>query len=311
MSQPNYEYFIAIAESESLTKAAQKLYISQPSLSQYLRRLEANLETRLFDRSGPVLKLTYAGEQYYKYAKSLVRMDKNIRAQLKDIENENSGRLRLGIAIWRGACLLPDVYPTFHSRYPNIHLELFEGRSDQLQSALLHDNLDLAVLNLTSSLNYSRLSTEVIFEEPILLAAPTRHPVIEQLLPSCPVRSGYPVVPPDTVEKIPLIITQPGQNLTYELHSFFIRNSIDPEILMETGNLTTAINLTAKGIACTLVPEEGAKVCSHPGLVTYCLLDDPELKWPLAAVYRKDSYLPLLARHFIDTLTDVLGNRKF
>ena len=71
---------------------------------------------------------------------------------------------------------------------------------------------------------------------------------------------------------------------------------------METGNLTTAINLAAKGVAFAFVPEEGAKVCQHPGQVTYLRFDSEDLVWDLAAVYRKDVYLPRLSRLFIGAM---------
>ena len=131
----NYEYFVAIVDEGSLTKAAEHLYVSQPSLSQYLKRLEANLGVELFDRSASPLRLTYTGERYYQYVLQMMKLDENIRREFQDIKNQTSGRLRLGVALWRGACLLPDVFPSFHRQYPDIHIELTEGRSVQLESA--------------------------------------------------------------------------------------------------------------------------------------------------------------------------------
>ena len=113
----NYEYFVAIVDEGSLTKAAEHLYVSQPSLSQYLKRLEANLGVELFDRSASPLRLTYTGERYYQYVLQMMKLDENIRREFQDIKNQTSGRLRLGVALWRGACLLPDVFPSFH-RHP-------------------------------------------------------------------------------------------------------------------------------------------------------------------------------------------------
>ena len=107
----NYEYFVAIVDEGSLTKAAEHLYVSQPSLSQYLKRLEANLGVELFDRSASPLRLTYTGERYYQYVLQMMKLDENIRREFQDIKNQTSGRLRLGVALWRGACLLPDVFP--------------------------------------------------------------------------------------------------------------------------------------------------------------------------------------------------------
>lgn len=307
MLLPNCEYFIAIVECGSLTKAAEKLYISQPSLSQYLKRLETNLGVELFDHSTSPLRLTFTGERYYQYVLQLMKLDENIRKEFQDIKNEEHGRLRLGIALWRGACLLPDVFPYFHERYPGIHIELTESSSSQLENALINDKIDLAVMNLPHNLNYNKLTCETVFEEPILLAAPSGHPYILELLKDCRYQGEYPLAPLDIVTKIPLIITKPGQNLTHEINYVLGKNNVEPDILLETGNLTTAINLTATGIACAFVPGEGAKVCKHPGKVTYFALDVPELKWPLAVVYRKDSYLPRLSRLFIDTLKTILG----
>ena len=204
--------------------------------------------------------------------------------------------------MWRGACLLPDVFPTFHQQYPDIHIELTEGRSVQLESALMNDKIDLAVMNLPRTLDYNKLTCEIICEERILLAAPTHHPYVRDLLMDCDTLAGYPMAPLELLEHIPLILTKPGQNLTHEVRYMLGKNHIEPNILLETGNLTTAINLTAQGIACTFVPEEGAKVCQHPGAVTYFVTNSSDLVWDLAAVYRKDTYLTRLSQLFIEVM---------
>lgn len=298
----NYEYFVAIVEAGSLTKAAERLYVSQPSLSQYLKRLETSLGVELFDRSTSPLRLTYTGERYYQYVLQLMKLDENVRREFQDIQNQTSGRLRLGVALWRGACLLPDVFPTFHQQYPDIHIELTEGRSVQLESALMNDKIDLAVMNLPRTLDYNKLTCEIICEERILLAAPTHHPYVRDLLVDCDTLDGYPMAPLELLEHIPLILTKPGQNLTHEVRHMLGKNHIEPNILLETGNLTTAINLTAQGIACTFVPEEGAKVCQHPGAVTYFVTNSSDLVWDLAVVYRKDTYLTHLSQLFIEVM---------
>lgn len=298
----NYEYFIAIVESGSLTKAAEQLYVSQPSLSQYLKRLEASLGVELFDRSVSPLRLTYTGERYYQYLLQMTKLSENIRKEFQDVKSQISGRLRLGVALWRGACLLPDIFPDFHKKYPGIQLELTEGRSSLLVSALMNDKIDLAVMNLPHTLNYSNLVCETVYKERILLAAPTEHPCVQAILETHHDGNDYPITSFDILNHIPLISTKQGQNLTHEVTYALAKNHVEPKILLETGNLTTAINLTARGIACVFVPEEGAKVCQHPGKVTYLRMDSDDLIWDLAAVYRKDVYLPKLSRLFIDAM---------
>lgn len=129
MPSPNYEYFVAIVEAGSLTKAAEKLYVSQPSLSQYLKRLENSLGVELFDHSTSPLRLTFTGERYYQYVLQMMKLEENMRKEFQDIKNSASGVLRLGVALWRGACLLPDTFPYFHEHYPGIRIELTEGRA--------------------------------------------------------------------------------------------------------------------------------------------------------------------------------------
>lgn len=306
MPSPNYEYFVAIVEAGSLTKAAEKLYVSQPSLSQYLKRLENSLGVELFDHSTSPLRLTFTGERYYQYVLQMMKLEENMRKEFQDIKNSASGVLRLGVALWRGACLLPDTFPYFHEHYPGIRIELTEGRASQLVSALMNDKIDIAIMNLPELQNYNMLTCETIFEEPILLAAPTGHPYVQQLLKSCAYRDSYPVGTLELIKQMPIILTKPGQNLTVAVLHALGKYNIEPEVLLETGNLTTAINLVAAGIACTFVPGEGARVCTHPGQVTYFLIELPELRWPLAAVFRKDIYLPRISRLFIETLKTLL-----
>ena len=310
MSYKKHEYFIAIVESGSLTKAAEKLYVSQPSLSQYLKKLETSLGVELFDHNKSPLQLTFTGERYYQYVLQSMKLDENIRKEFQDIKKAERGRLRLGIALWRGACLLPDVFPYFHKHYPGVQIELTEGSASMLENALINDKIDLAIMNLPHNLNYSKLTCQTIFEEPILLAVPSKHHSVRQIIESCNYQGEYPIAPISILNELPLILTKPGQNLTHEIMDMLGKNKLEPKILLETGNLTTAINLVATGIACTFVPGEGAKISNHPEKVTYFALDVPDFKWPLAVVYRKDSYLPQISQLFIQTLKTELSPRE-
>lgn len=300
MVNSNLEYFLKIVECGSLTRAAEELYVSQPSLSQYLKRIERSLEAELFDRSTSPMKLTYTGERYYKYAMQLRDMDKNIRMEITDIQNQICGRLRLGVTLWRGACLLPDIYPGFNAEYPNIELELFEGRFNRLQRALMNNSIDIAVAPIPRSANFEQLFYEVLFEERIFLAVPSEHPYVLEILRGRSDSQAIPAAGLEIFSHIPLIITKPGQNLTYEIQSFFAKNHVTPRILFDTDNLTTAINLVAEGIACTFVPEEGTKICKRSGRVTFLMTEPQSLIWDLVAVYKRGAYLNKISRTFID-----------
>lgn len=305
----NHEYYLTIVEEGTLTRAAEKLYVSQSSLSQYLKRLENKLGVMLFDRNTSPLKLTYAGKRYYEHVRQMVQMDENLRRELQDIRQENSGHLRVGLALWRGSCLLPEVFPLFHERYPGIHIDLTEGSSDRLEAALVGDKIDLAIMSLPHSLDYSSFTCTTLFEEHILLAVPEQNPYVQELLKTCSYRRGYPVAPFSIFEHLPLIMTKPGQNSTREVNHLLGKNHVEPHVLLETGNLTTAINIVAQGVGCVFVPEGGISVNQHPGKLVYMAMDTPNHAWTLAAVYRKNVYLSRLAQLFVDTLLEVYSGR--
>ena len=304
MNYSKLDYFITIAETGNLTKAAEILYVSQPSLSQYLKRLENSLGAELFDRNSSPLRLTYAGEKYYAYAIDARRRDENIRQELQDIQEEISGKIRLGVPLWRGSTLLPDVFPAFHEKYPGIRLELYEGNSHYLQNALMNNTIDLAVMNIPPSINYDKLFCQVFMKEKIMLAAPLSHPFVQEALRSSGSDGQYPEISLDILRHIPLILTRQGQNLTHFTRRIIEMNSVNADILLETANVTTAINLVAKQMACTFIPEEGARVCVRPGLVAFFTISDSveDCSWELGVLYRKESYLNKIARLFIDEL---------
>ncbi len=310
MNGINTEYFLAIVEEGTLTRAALRLYVSQSSLSQYLKRLERSLGVELFDHNVSPLRLTYAGQRFYEHVKQQTKMEENLRREFQDMQNEISGRLRLGIPTWRGACLLPEVYPQLHKKYPGIRLELVECSSQKMEQVLMNDQIDLAVMNLPHSLDYSRFSSAPIYEERILVCMPQDDERVQAVLKNCRYSRGYPVVPFSLLAEMPLLITRPGMNLTVEVNHLLGKNRVEPKVLLETSNLTTAINLAAQGMGYAFVPEGGAKVCMRPGKVVYFAVDAPGHAWTLAAVYRKDVYLSRLARIFIDEMYEAFKGMR-
>ena len=306
MISQNPDYFITIVECGNLTKAANKLYISQPSLSQYIKRLEDSLGIELFDRTSSPMKLTYAGERYYEYILKTKQMELNINEELLEIRQERRGNIRLGIALWRGACLIPEVFPEYHSKYPDVTLELFEGGFIQMKNALSNYEIDLMISNLLVNGSYGEFEVDKILTERILLAVPTNSEAARQALKNQEFHNEFPVITLDILQQFPLVITKPGQALTEMIKGVLARQHISPNILLETSNLTTAINLTMKGMCCTFVPEEGARICHRDGYITFFEVKDAGLTWDLAFLYRKNSYLGEIKRSFIDHVKSTL-----
>lgn len=304
----NYEYFLAITESQNLSQAAEKLFISQPSLSKYLKRLEENLNVELFDHHSSPLKLTYAGERYLEYIGKVSALDKQLQKEFSDIRIQERGKLTLGLAIWRSSCMLPQFLPVFSSRYPNIEIQVVEGKSAFLVNELLKDRLDICIMNPLPSLDYKSLDYEVIRNEKILLAVHKDHPVLTSLYPegvSQPAGDSYPAFDISAIENEQFFLTKSGQNLTITISSFFSRHHMHPGRIFETENLSTAINLAAAGMGFTFIPEAGIISGQFPDNLALFAVDTPPLQWPLAVFYKSSSYTTVAVKRFISILKEL------
>ncbi|MCH1951261.1 LysR family transcriptional regulator [Enterocloster sp. OA13] len=299
----NFEYFLMIVEEGSLSKAAEKLYVSQPALSKYLKRLEDETGIELFNHSRSPLSLTYAGEQYLKYISEVDRLDKQMIKELSELKTNKRGRLKIGLALWRSSCILPEILPIFNTRYPDIELTLMEGNSEYLVSNLLKNRMDVCIMNPIATLDYSNLDYEIIMEEKIYLAANRNHHLVSRY--SHDTVSDPPYFDVRLIENERLFLTKPGQNLTRILSSMFSKNRMSPAKVLETANLTTAINLVSAGLGFTFIPEAGTKSDLLPPNIMLFTIDQPALTWPLAVFFKKGAYITPTCQNFINTLKEV------
>ncbi|WP_197204436.1 LysR family transcriptional regulator [Cytobacillus firmus] len=146
----------------------------------------------MFDHNSSPLKLTYTGERYYNYLMQIIQLDKQLQKEFSEIQNNDRGKIRLGLALWRGSCLLPDILPSFTEKYPNIEVDIIEGKSNFLVSELLTEKLDFAVMNLPTNMDFSKLTYDTLMEEQILFVGNKNHPLVEQARSSQINSSGYP-----------------------------------------------------------------------------------------------------------------------
>ena len=133
MELKELEYIVAIAEEGSISKAAQRLYMAQSSLSQYLSRCEAELQVKLFARTGAGVRLTAAGEIYVRNARQMLWQYHRIRSELQETEQETGGRILFGISSFRGAALIPPVLKRFRTAFPAVEVRITELNSSELK----------------------------------------------------------------------------------------------------------------------------------------------------------------------------------
>ena len=182
MNSKKLKYIITIAELKSISKAANELFISQPSLSSILSNLEKELGVTLFNRSTSPLSLTYAGEKYIKIAKEILSLESNLKKELFDISNMKKGKLTVGIPSVRGTHVLPLILPKFKEKFPAMEIHLIEGDSNYLEECLFSGKVDLVLTSLPT--NHKKINCELLYEEKIMLACKKGYLGEDYLLPN-------------------------------------------------------------------------------------------------------------------------------
>lgn len=300
MNLKQAQYITTIAECGSITAAAKKLYVSQPSLSQMLRHVEEELGVEIFDRTVTPFYVTYAGEKYLHAAKTILEANAQLESEIREIRNDHSGRLRLGISVSRGLQVLPLVIPKFIARFPNVKIELVESGSDTLDVMIQEGKIDLALAAIEST--SPNMTYELIERETIGILAGKESNIARRFA------SGTPVTIQDARDDFFISLCK-GHSARVVQDKVFRRAGFSPKVLLETDSLEIGKRITLNAGACMILPN-----IYVDGLVAYWKgeffpLADVEHNRHFYACYRKDTFVPQYMHSFIQIVIDELDNR--
>lgn len=283
MNERQIKYMLTIFREGSISRAAEVLYVSQPSVSQMVRKVEEELRADLFVRHTNPLVLTPAGECYMQAARAIQSVQQNLDRQLEEIRLGTRGSIRLGMPLQRSLELLPDIFPRFHARYPAVNLKLTESGSDALETMLLNHQLDIACLTTsakTNPLNYILVSRE----ELVLLAS-------KNTALAGRVEDGTPIDIREAEEEA-FISLRSGHSTRITQDRLFADAHISPEILFETESVEVAKHAAGPCQAVFLCPKNYIDI--SPEVRKTCVV------YPVVGVeqgrhfyicHRKDQYL--------------------
>lgn len=178
MGLKELEYIVAIAEERSISKAANRLFLAQSSLSQYLTRYEQELNTKLFSRTANGVRPTPAGELYLRNAKQMLWQYHQVRNQLQDIDRPIEGRIDFGISSFRGGHLFPKVLWQYRQEVPGVEVVLHEYDSIQLQSRIAAGKLDMALIAVPPG---EEVDGQCLMKDEVVLVASREHPVMQHV----------------------------------------------------------------------------------------------------------------------------------
>lgn len=308
MNSRQMEYVLAVAEEHSFSKAAKRLVIAQPSLSQYIQNVEKELGMTLFDRSSSPLQLTQAGEIYVKTVRNILDIENQMQEKLADLADLKTGRFYIGISPYLSTYLMPIVFSRFYELFPGVDINLIEDITSELEGRLLRGEIELALTTFPKR-NNPKLEYISILREDLLLAVPEKF--CGEIQAPYEIKGGHwPTTDLQNFKNIPFVTLKSDQMLYLMTMDLCKQVGFEPKIRLECRNLESAHAMANAGIGATLLPYTLARpdVKNKKRQVRYYRLAHLYPERELVAVYRKERYLTKALQSLIQITQEIAEN---
>ncbi|MGW3662020.1 LysR family transcriptional regulator [Streptomyces sp. NPDC005141] len=266
------EYFVAVAEERSFTRAAERVHISQPGVSAQIRRLERELGADLFDRSARTATLTAAGKAALEHARAALAAAGAVGQAVGEVSDLIRGRLTIGMVM--GCTLTPlfDALAAFHRAHPGVELSLLEHNSDRLVEEVRAGTVDVALIG-TVTADPDGLESLTLASERLVVAVPAGHPLAKQRR-----------VTLREVVAHPIVCMPPGTGLRSALDRACAAQGLQPVIALQAGVADAIADLAARGLGAAILSTSMA--AGHSDRLTARTIDDAETPALLALVWK-------------------------
>lgn len=301
INEHQMEALMMTAREGNITRAAKKLYISQPALSQMIRGIEQELGTVLFDRSSAPLRLTYAGEKYLAACMQIHSIYESVTQQIAEIQDGSIGRITLGLSLHMSIFMTHKILPRFFAMYPKYDLKLVESAPHSLAEMVLAGQVDLAIVYLPQ---LGGLSYEPIAKEQIYLAAP---PFYYSKLPGCNTGVKNRALHMSEVCDSPFILLKRGHGMRTLAEQIFSDSHCVPRTLLETDSIEVAHRLAKENLGFTFVPSTAIYYGNYVNTDgVYFPLAGSHSERELFVCFRKDTYRTQALNALIEMIADAV-----
>lgn len=291
------DYVIAIAEEQNLTRAAKKLYISQPTLTMYLNRLEESLGVQLFDRRKNPVLLTPAGKHYIEKMREISEAEQILRGELRTI-SDPARTFRIGSARVRGHYWLPPLLRLLSDRHPELSFSVSLGAEKQLQKLLAKDSIDVAIGSLADipESDIPLVFEDVALEKTILVAHRKFGLVPPQVRGEYSPDRLYPLDPAQ-LQNLPFVTPSSANGIYLSFQKLIAQYSIQPGHILAIDTMTTGLKMAVQGLGVQLI-SAGILIALSPEErqeLDYCGLPDFPASRRCSVVWREDTdQIPLI-----------------
>lgn len=283
------EFFVSVCQELHFTRAAEKLGISQPSLSQQIRILEHEVGSPLFDRIGKKTMITEAGHILLKHCYNMFHELEQARMAIGELQGLKRGILKIGALHSVMNRLLPPAVMAFHHNYPHIELVLSDLRHGEIIEKLLHNELDLGIVYYP--VQNEDLKIMHLYDETLSLVVPDSH-ALSQLTEA----------KLEVLHEVPMVSLQRSYYLREFLDKTFKENGIAAKIVMELNTYDAVIRMVSEGAGAAILPFSYANQ-KKLDAVSVIPLVDPVLQVAIGIAYRRNKYLCAASQVFLQQVS--------
>lgn len=294
MELRHLHYFVAVAEELNFTRAAARLHTAQPSLSQQIRDLEAEVGAPLFERSKRHVALTPAGAVFLNEARLVLAQATRAVELARQAAHRQGSALRVGFVPAAEVSIFPRVLPMLRAQFPEVELSFHSLTTAEQTAALLAKRIDVGFLR--PPLDQPELASTVVMNEGLVLVLPADHPL-----------AALPDIPPQSLQGVPFLRINPeqaGHALDTAIQAWLQQLQPEPPVFQEVHNVLTLLSLISMGGGVTLLPEYAEKL-TFRNVVTR-RLSVPSQSVPLLMAWRSDTPQPM-AEAFVQLVRESLG----
>lgn len=295
MDVRHLEYFIEVARQKSFSKAAELLYVSQPSISIAIKELESELGVVLLYRNPKSVELTDQGEAILEQAQQIVSSFHNIAAQLENVSKLRSGKVHIGLPPITGVTVLAHFLGAFKKEYPNIEINLYEFGSKKIEVAIRDGLLDVGVI-CVPPVNNGLYEMMPFVRDPLRIIMHPKHRL-----------SGQAEINYDDLRNERLVLYSSDFGLHDTITERFRHAGFNPRVIFNTSQRELMTQTVAAGLGLAFLP---GTICKglDKNMVASLPMADPELYLQLAIAWKKGRYLSHAARELLEYLKKHLIN---
>ncbi|UCH86137.1 MAG: LysR family transcriptional regulator [Dehalococcoidia bacterium] len=286
------EAFVQVAAHHSFSRAAEALQLTQPSITARIQALERELGEKMFERGGRGVRLTDAGTILLPYAERMLQMLREAKESVEEVRSVQAGSLRLGSALTISTYVLPRILRTFHSRYSGVEVVVHTGRSEQVLSMLLSDEVQVGLVH---SLTHPDVETIDLYADEVILVANPDHP--------------FAVNRQATIEEVgsqPVILADRGSSYYALTHGFFRQAGVLPNVAMELDSMEATKRMVEEGLGIALLPRVCLERELKQGLLAeVAITNAPAISRQIALIHRKSRKQVRTVQAFLEVLRSI------